>query len=151
MTNLYTVREIIVAVKDAEESANDYKALGFREVNRGESHEPPLQSKFIYLALDEGTVPVLCLVQSLAPGSPVDNFIQKRGEGLFSIALGCTDMDGVMAKAKAKGASFVLDKPQEMVDGVTPFHEAYKKFRINWIKPRGPTHGVTLELQELEW
>ena len=151
MSNLFTVREIIIAVKNLDEACNDYRGMGFREVARGELPDPPFQARFIYLALGEGTVPVLTLMESLGPGSPIEKFIEKKGEGLFSVALGVTSLDEFTERAKARGAEFVLDSPQELEDGTTPFHETFKKMRINWVRPKGPTHGMTLELHEMQW
>ena len=151
MGNLVTIREVIVATKNLDEAVEDYKAMGFREVNRGEMPDPPVQAKFVYLALGEGTVPVLCLMQSLAPGSAADRFIERKGEGLFSIQLGVTNLDEFMEKAKARGGEFVVDKPPARENGTTPFYETFKKMRINWLRPRGPSHGVTLELVEIQY
>ena len=147
MLNGVKVTEINVAVRDLDKAVADYEKMGFEEVHRGGSSVPPVQSRFSNLSFGDDCL--LTLMESTDPGSPIDRFIQKRGEGLFSITLMVPDLDEIQEKLKAAGVELVLDKPLEAENGII-FAMDYKKLRANYAKPTGPTHGVVIELDELQ-
>jgi len=135
--SIVKISEISIAVKDLEQAVTDYEKMGFEVTQREEDTTPPIQAR--WAVVSQGDI-ALSLMESTEAGSPIDRFIQRRGEGLFSISLKVTDLDGEMEKLKAKGAEFVLDKPAK---------SEYLAERLNWTKPSALTHGVVFELQEI--
>ncbi|MBI4285689.1 MAG: VOC family protein [Chloroflexi bacterium] len=139
--------EINVVVKNLDQAVEDYRKMGFRELHRGGSTISPVQSRYANLSFG-GNV-LLTIMESTEPGSPIDRFIQKRGEGLFSISFKVPDLDKLTNELKDMGAKLVLEEPLQMENG-TVFAEKYKGLRANYVRPAGPTHGVVFELDELQ-
>jgi catechol 2,3-dioxygenase-like lactoylglutathione lyase family enzyme len=145
--SIIKIHEISMAVKDLEETIKDYEKLGFKIEGRGGSPEPPVMAKFAGMMV--GGV-ALGFMESTAPGSPIDRFIKRRGEGIFSLSLVVSDMDEAMNIFKAQGIEFVLDKPQEMSNYAVAGGKTYRKAKFNFAKPCKATHGVLWELQEFQ-
>ena len=137
--SIIKISEISIAVKDLEQAVTDYGKMGFEVTQIEEDTTPPIQARWVVASQGQGDV-ALSLMESTEAGSPIDKFIQRRGEGIFSISLRVTDLDGEIEKLKAKGAEFVLDKPQK---------SEYLAGRLNFTKPSALTHGVVFELQEI--
>ncbi|MBI4284710.1 MAG: VOC family protein [Chloroflexi bacterium] len=150
MVNIWAgsvVAEINIVVRNLDQAVEDYKKMGFRELYRGGNLEPPVQSRWSNMGFGGNTM--ITIMESTEPGSPIDRFIEKKGEGLFSISFKIPDMDRVVEGLKAAGCQLVLDKPAEEENSII-FATNYKKLRNNYVKPRGPTHGVVFELDELD-
>lgn len=77
------------------------------------------------------------LVESLAPGSPIGNFIERRGPGLHHVALRVTDVHAAIAKVVAAGVRMIDLQPRRGAHGSL----------IAFVHP-GDTHGVLVELKQ---
>ena len=89
----------------------------------------------------------LALMASTAPGSPVDRFVERRGEGLFSISLAVDDLAATTSHLQAQGVELVLDTPLVFQDFQT-YDGIYGRVKMNFTRPRS-CHGVVFGLQEL--
>jgi LAO/AO transport system kinase len=77
------------------------------------------------------------LVESLAPGTPIGNFIDKRGPGLHHVALRVPDIHAAIAKVTAAGVRMIDQTPRRGAHGSL----------IAFVHP-ADTHGVLVELKE---
>jgi len=77
------------------------------------------------------------LLEPLGPGTPVDRFLQKRGEGMHHIAFRVGDIEGAMRQLKNAGFALLSDTPKPGSRGS----------RVAFLHPKG-THGVLYELVE---
>lgn len=77
------------------------------------------------------------LVESLAAGSPIGNFLEKRGPGLHHVALRVRDIHAAIAHVTAAGIRMIDHEPRRGAHGSL----------IAFIHP-GDTHGVLVELKQ---
>ena len=75
------------------------------------------------------------LVEALAPGSVINKFIEKKGEGLHHIAFEVDDIEEEMKRLKNDGFHFINEKPKEGADNKL----------ICFMHPKD-TNGVLIEL-----
>ena len=106
--------------------------------------EPPVQSRFASLRCGPAT---LAVMESTAPGSPIDRYVEARGEGLFSITFEVDDIEAAMAHFRDCGAEFVCEEPVRLTDYSTGF-DTYRECLVNFTHPR-TTARILIELQEL--
>jgi methylmalonyl-CoA epimerase len=86
--------------------------------------------------IDAGTAK-LELLESLADDSPVQNFLDRRGEGLNHLAFEVNDAEAAMARLRDAGFTLLSDAPQTGADDK----------RIFFVHPK-ETHGVLIEFCE---
>jgi methylmalonyl-CoA epimerase len=79
------------------------------------------------------------LLEPLHPGSPVEKFMAKRGEGIHHIAVRVDNIDEALARFRAAGARLIDQTPRRGADNS----------KIAFIHPAS-VHGVLLELVEHE-
>ncbi len=77
------------------------------------------------------------LVESLAPGSPIGTFIEKRGPGLHHVALRVPDIRAAIAHLVAAGIRMIDQTPRRGAQGSL----------IAFVHP-SDTHGVLVELTQ---
>ena len=78
------------------------------------------------------------LVESLAPGSAIGKFIEKRGPGLHHVALRVPDVRATIAHLVAAGVRMIDQAPRRGAHGSL----------IAFVHP-ADTHGVLVELKQL--
>jgi hypothetical protein len=137
------VREIAIAVKDVEAAAKKFAALGFNPSPIFTDPTPPIQATSSSMTLPNTHLGVM---QSFGKDTPITRFIERRGEGFFSITMLVTKIEDVMAKWSAAGVEFVLDKPLEFKDYLLGF-VTLPVMRVNWTRP-STLHGLCIELHE---
>jgi methylmalonyl-CoA/ethylmalonyl-CoA epimerase len=79
------------------------------------------------------------LLEPTGPGSPIEKFMAKRGEGLHHIAVTVENIEESLKQLKTAGVRLIDE---------TPRHGAHNT-RVAFIHPSS-THGVLLELVEHE-
>jgi methylmalonyl-CoA epimerase len=120
-----------VAVKDMEAAEKFYlENLGMGVTDR----EQLSNSKGAFIPVGDTMIELL---QSTLPGSPIEKFIAKRGEGIHHIAYEVENIEQVLASLQAKGI--------ELIDKV-PKKGAHNS-KIAFISPKG-AYGVLIELVE---
>lgn len=75
------------------------------------------------------------LVQAFAPGSVINRFIEKKGEGLHHIAFEVDDIEEEIKRLKNEGFHFINEKPKEGADNKI----------VCFLHPK-ETNGVLIEL-----
>ncbi len=139
------IRDVSIAVHDLDVAMEDFKAkLGLEPRYIQEEGRPPVQVRTALYSLGGAG---LSLMASSEEGSPIDRFLKRRGEGLFSVTVEVEDIKAAVAEMRARGVDFVLDEPIEM----HPFksHDGmYARALMNFTRPHS-THGVVFEVQQL--
>jgi len=77
------------------------------------------------------------LLEPTGPGSPIEKFMAKRGEGIHHIAVRVDNIDEALTRLKASGVRLVDSVPRKGAHNT----------RVAFIHPSS-THGVLLELVE---
>ncbi len=121
------IDHIVIRVKDIDEAVKSYKNLGMELTTTLETPEIGKQAVF---RLPNGTF--IELVAPLSPDSAVGRAIEKRGEGVHTVALSVDDLEKTEGEIKAGGAQVI---PGDGMDGVIFVH------------PKS-AHGVLMQLTE---
>lgn len=99
------LHHVMIAVRDLDESVALYGKLFGLKPSR-----PAWQTRDGYRIVD---LPLGdTLVQFIAPGKPgdpIDRFLEKRGEGLYSIGLESDDKPGLVKALQTKGIQMIGD------------------------------------------
>jgi len=75
------------------------------------------------------------LIEAYAPGSVINKFIEKKGEGLHHIAFEVEDIDAEVKRLVNEGFTFINEKPKEGADNKM----------VCFLYPKD-TNGVLIEL-----
>ena len=75
------------------------------------------------------------LLESLGPGSPIEKFIEKRGEGIHHIAFDVDDIAAEMERLKKEGFTLLNETPKPGADNKL----------VCFLHPK-ETNGVLIEL-----
>lgn len=75
------------------------------------------------------------LLEPTGPDSPIEKFMNKRGEGIHHIAVAVDDIHKALERLKASGARLIDSEPRRGAHNT----------RIAFVHPSS-THGVLLEL-----
>ena len=122
------VDHIVIAVNDLEQAATDYETkLGIKAHDVGrEVQVMGLRNAILPLG-DSGVY--IELAQPLRPDTPVGRTIERRGEGIHSIAMRVDDLQQTVAQLKEKGVQLIGEGSATVVH------------------PR-ETHGIILQMVE---
>lgn len=77
------------------------------------------------------------LLEPEKPDSPIGKFLAKRGPGIHHICFAVDDLDGMLARCKARGLQLIDETPRIGAEGK----------RIAFLHPKS-TAGVLVELTE---
>jgi methylmalonyl-CoA/ethylmalonyl-CoA epimerase len=126
------VHHVTIAVRDLDAARQSYETLfGLR------SGEPTMPRGLGVRAVDMGPGDTtLQLVASLEPDGPVVRFIQRRGEGVYSMALEVDDLDAAIADLAERGVR--VSDPVELAPGERSAFVA-----------SAAAHGVSVQLIEI--
>jgi methylmalonyl-CoA/ethylmalonyl-CoA epimerase len=139
------IREVSMAVQDLDRAVETYRTyFDLEPSSRNVDERPPIQSRSAMYRVGDSC---LALMEATAPESPIGRFLERRGEGLFSVAVSVEDLEAVTAQLRDRGVHLVLDRPMLFPD-FPAFDRTYSLARMNFVRPRD-THGVLIELQEL--
>ena len=147
MGKILEILTVNVAVNDLDEALSKYEALGLQALAPVRMPEPPAEITDVTHPIGrEGAISVIA---ATGPGSPVTRFLEKRGEGMYSIAVRVDDLREVMTEWAAAGVSWVLPEPYEFRDGSPAARYVPDTLRVNWVKPSS-LNGVMLEVFEFQ-
>jgi methylmalonyl-CoA/ethylmalonyl-CoA epimerase len=133
---------INVAVGDALAAGRLFSRLGLptRQDDLVRLPDRPAQINYVQAPVGESS---LSFVEPADPDSPVARFLERRGEGLFSLSIEVRGLDALMAAWRAAGVEWVLDAPMRFAAGPgRPEGGA-----ANWTRPR-TTLGLIIEVIE---
>lgn len=146
-SHIRRITEISIAVKDTPAALADMGAVLELEWDPISTQpEPPVQARFSGFHVPGATK--FGVMASTEDGSPIDRFIKKRGEAIFSISLEVDDIEATMRDWKAKGVEFVLDAPRVVTNGRIA-GQTWSTSKFNFTRPSAQLHGVVFEIQEL--
>jgi methylmalonyl-CoA/ethylmalonyl-CoA epimerase len=132
-----------VAVKDLNAGLAKWRALGLSPIRPMVMPELPAAITDVTFPMgQEGSVSVIA---GIGDRSPLNRFLEKRGEGVYSIAVRVDDLHGVMKEWP--GMDWVLKEPYEFPNPNQAARYLPDKLLVNWIKPNS-LHGVMLECFE---
>ncbi|MDA1000235.1 MAG: VOC family protein [bacterium] len=121
------------AVRNVDEKKDLMENLfGFRFQERLEKDRPGNHARLDFYETPGG---VMELVENSSPESPINKFIDERGEGLHHICFRVDDLPATMAEWEAKGVKFLMKPP---IAGS-------KNAAITFTVP-ATTGGITIEL-----
>lgn len=124
---------IAVAVADLDAAVRRFaEALGL--ACAGREDVPAERTSTAFLPI-EGTR--IELVHPIAGEGPIAKFLEKRGPGLHHLCFETDDLDGDIAKLRAKGYVFLSDAPRPGAHGT----------RVIFLHPKS-FEGVLIELAE---
>lgn len=136
-----------IAVEDMAAMRARYQAIGLAALPPAEWPEPPIQMTDVTLGFP-GAETAISLIEPWEGGGPVGKFIEKRGAGLYSVAVRVDDLAAAMKDWAAHGMEWVLEKPAEVPGGRAARYVA-DRVLVNWVKPR-TFGGVLLEVFEFQ-
>jgi methylmalonyl-CoA epimerase len=124
-----------IAVKSIDEASRFWvDILGFR-LSRIEE-VPEQKVRVAILQAGETTIELL---EPTSPDSPVQRFLEKRGEGLHHLTLETDDLAGQLQKLKAANVGLIDEQPRVGAGDA----------KIAFLHPKS-AHGVLVELCEAE-
>jgi 4-hydroxyphenylpyruvate dioxygenase-like putative hemolysin len=145
MARILELLTINVAARNVDESVAKYLDLGLSALPAFPMPEPP--AEIVDVSLPIGEQGAISVIAPTGPGSPVQRFLDKRGEGVYSIAVRVDDLQAAMREWK--GVQWVLSSPYEFASGNPAARYVPEKLLVNWIKPSS-LNGVMLECFEFK-
>lgn len=147
------VTDIGLAVGDIEQATRDLAhKLMVSPTPILDQPDPPILARTSLVRIANVRI---ALMQSLQQNSPVDRFIQRRGEGLFSIVCRVDNLEETSSLLRERGVRLVANEPYVLEDA-TESHAAlridgrtYRRALFNWTHPKD-LHGLGLELVEFK-
>jgi methylmalonyl-CoA epimerase len=128
------VDHVGVAVKSLDEALKVYgEILGFKVEGIYVLTERKVKVAF----LSCGGESRIELLEPIGNDSPVEKFLESRGEGIHHIAVRVENIEATLEEFKRKGIMLVDEKPRMGAEGA----------KIAFIHPKS-MHGVLLELVE---
>lgn len=147
MARIIEFLTVNLAVKDLDAALGKYKALGFASHPANSMPDPPVQITDVSMPI--GKAGHLSLIAALGSESMVTKFIEKRGEGTYSIALRTDNLSELMEEWSSAGAEWIFPEPHEFPAGTPCVNYIADRFLGNWVKPSS-MFGVLFEVFELQ-
>jgi hypothetical protein len=143
MARILEFLTVNVATRNVDETVTKYRNLGLSALPAFPMPDPP--AEIVDVSLPIGEQGAISVIAPTGPGSPVQRFIDKRGEGVYSIAVRVDDLQAAMREWP--GVQWVLEEPFEFSSGNPAARYIPDRLRVNWIKPSS-LNGVMLECFE---
>jgi 4-hydroxyphenylpyruvate dioxygenase-like putative hemolysin len=134
-----------IATADLDGALAKYRAMGLRTLPPAHMPEPPAEITDVTLPI--GPMGSISVIAATGPGSPVKRFIDKRGEGVYSIAVRVDSLAEVMEEWAAAGLQWVLPEPYVFPHENPAARYVPEQLKVNWVKPSS-LGGVMLECFE---
>lgn len=143
MARILQIGTINIAVASAKSAAARFAELGLPSLEEELVRLPgrPAQINFLSVPVGESS---LSFVEASDPTSPIAKFIERTGEGVFSICLLTDDLKELTAAWRAAGVEWVLDEPMRFA--ANPRKPAGGL--VNWVRPSS-LNGLLLEIIEV--
>jgi len=131
MFNVEKINHIGIAVKSIEEAAKFWESLPGLKITGTEVVESQ-KVKTAFLPTGDSHIELL---EATDEESPIDKFIEKKGEGIHHIALQVDNIEVALAELKEAGIRLIDETPRDGAGGA----------RIAFLHPKA-TGGILLEL-----
>lgn len=125
------IEHIGIAVKDMKSAIDLYESLLDSSCYKTEE----VASEGVLTAFFQTGPNKIELLSATHPDSPVQKFIDKRGEGIHHIAFLTEDIYADINRLKSKGFEMINNEPKKGADGMM----------IAFLHPKS-SHGVLIEL-----
>jgi hypothetical protein len=143
MARIVEFLTVNVAARNGSVTAAKYSSFGLPVLPAFPMPAPP--AEIVDVTLPIGEQGAVSVISPTGPGSPVQRFIDRRGEGVYSIAVRVDDLEAAMREWP--DVQWVLDKPHEFSSRNPAARYIPERLRVNWIKPSS-LNGVMLECFE---
>lgn len=145
-TGVTALNEVHCAVQDLDVACRDLAELfGFDVGPLVVQDQPPEQVRFRNLTVHGR--PVLAVIAPSAPGTSIEKFLSRRGEGIFSMSLRVRDVDALAATLDESVAQLLMPAPHQ-VHQTRIGADSIDGARINWVRPNSTPLRSLIELQE---
>jgi methylmalonyl-CoA/ethylmalonyl-CoA epimerase len=142
----FALNEVHCAVHSVDDAAADLERLfGFDVGPEVVQAQAPEEVRYRNLSI--GGRPALALIEPASETSTVRRFLDRRGEGIFSVSMRVGDVRAYASRVHGNGVEILFDEPKEV-------HEArigadrIGHAQINWVKPTPASSRVLFEVQE---
>jgi methylmalonyl-CoA/ethylmalonyl-CoA epimerase len=146
MAQILELLTINVAVESLDRTIPKYEGIGLSHVAPVPMPEPPAEITDVSFPMPKGGA--VSLIEATGPTSPVARFLEKKGQGVYSIAVRVDDLRGAMKEWGELGLRWVLDEPAVLEDAPAVDHKV-ERLLMNWVKPSS-MDGVMLEVFEFQ-
>jgi len=146
MAKVLELRELSFAVRNLDDALAKFNAMGFDSTPPWTEEMPPIQARLTSMPLANSSI---SLMESI-PGAdtPISQFLDKRGEGIFSFTLLVDDVVDVAKLWAEAGVDWVIDVDDPiLVRGQYSAGVPIPVIRGNWTRP-STLHGLVIELQD---
>ena len=127
---VHKLNHIAIAVFDLEAAKVTFQKLGLEQ-----SHEEVIDRMKVRVACFPVGDVVIELVESISEDSPVNRFLEKRGEGLHHLCFTVEDIGDSLKRAAEAGIDLLDEEPRRGAEGR----------RVAFLHPDS-THGALIEL-----
>jgi hypothetical protein len=134
-----------VATGDLDGTLAKWRALGLSSLPPAHMPAPPAEITDVTLPL--APLGAVSVIAPTGPGSPVQRFLDKRGDGAYSIAVRVDSLAEVMREWSEAGMQWVLPAPYEFPAGTPAGRYVPERLKANWLKP-ACLGGIMLEVFE---
>jgi methylmalonyl-CoA/ethylmalonyl-CoA epimerase len=134
-----------VATRDLDGTLAKWTKLGLATLPPMHMPTPPAEITDVTLPL--GPAGAVSVIAPTGSGSPVQRFLDKRGEGAYSIAVRVDNLGEVMREWGEAGIQWVLPEPYEFPPGNAAGRYRPERLKANWVKPAS-LGGIMLEVFE---
>ncbi len=134
-----------VATRDLDGTVAKWRALGLPSLPAVHLPDPPAEITDVTLSI--GSAAAVSVIAPTGPGSPLQRFLDRRGEGAYSIAVRVDSLAEVMREWAAAGIQWALAEPYEFPPGSPAGRYIPERLKANWVKPSS-LNGVMLEVFE---
>lgn len=134
-----------VATSDLDNTVAKWRALGLPSLPAVHLPDPPAEITDVTLSIDPAAA--ISVIAPTGSGSPVQRFLDRRGEGAYSIAVRVDSLTEAMREWAAAGIEWVLAEPYEFPPGSAAGRYVPERLKANWVKPSS-LNGVMLEVFE---
>jgi methylmalonyl-CoA/ethylmalonyl-CoA epimerase len=136
---------INLATRDLDGTLAKWRAIGLSNLSPAHMPLPPAEITDVTLPL--GPSGAVSVIAPASPTSPVQRFLDKRGNGAYSIAVRVDSLAEVMNEWTAAGMQWVLPVPYEFPPGTPAGRFLPERLKANWVKPAS-LGGIMLEAFE---
>ena len=145
MGKILELLTVNVAARDLDATLDKYRAMGLSSLTPSHMPEPPAEITDVTFPI--GPIGSISVIAATGPSSPVARFLEKRGQGIYSIAVRVDSLAEVMVEWSAAGLDWVLPKPYEFTANHPAARYVPERIKVNWVKPSS-LDGVMLECFE---
>jgi hypothetical protein len=136
---------INVATRNLDGTLAKWRALGLASLPAEHLPDPPAEITDVTLPI--GPSGAVSVIAPTGSGSLLQRFLDRRGDGAYSIAVRVDSLAEVMPEWAAAGVEWALAEPYEFPPGTPAGRYVPERLKANWVKPSS-LNGVMLEVFE---